>query len=69
VASQVGFHFATERDIVAGSRMTMAQFLESIESLIRKPSEIFPEKCPSLTPLDVRQTVPASSHMKLLFKV
>jgi hypothetical protein len=57
-----------ERDIVAGSRMTMAQFLESVEGPLRQQSQIFTEKYPPLTPLDVRQTVRASSHMKLLVK-
>jgi hypothetical protein len=53
-----------ERDIVAGSRMTMAQFLESVAGLFRQQSQIFTEKYPPLTPLDVRQTVRASSHIK-----
>ena len=53
-----------ERDIVAGSRMTMAQFIESMEGLLRQQSEIFTEKSPPLTPLDVRRTVRASCHMK-----
>jgi hypothetical protein len=53
-----------EKDIVAGSRMTMALFLESVEGLLRQQSEIFTEKSPPLTPLDVRRTVRASSHMK-----
>jgi MULE transposase domain len=53
-----------ERDIVAGSRMTIAQFLESVEGLLRQQSEIFTEKSPPLSPLDVRRTVRASSHMK-----
>jgi hypothetical protein len=57
-----------ERDIVAGSRMTMAPFLESFEGLIRQQSQIFTEKYPPLTPLDVRQTVRASSHIKLRVK-
>jgi hypothetical protein len=57
-----------KRDIVAGSRMTMAQFLESVEGLLRQQSQIFTEKYPPLTPLDVRQTVRASSHMKLRVK-
>jgi hypothetical protein len=57
-----------ERDIVAGSRMTMAQFHESVEGLLRQQSQIFTEKYPPLTPLDVCQTVRASSHMKLRVK-
>jgi hypothetical protein len=57
-----------ERDIAAGSRMTMSQFLESVESLLRRKSEIFTEKYPPLTPLDVCQTVRAITHMKLRVK-
>jgi hypothetical protein len=55
-----------ERDIVAGSRMTMYQFLESVEGLLRQYSEIFTEEYHPLTPLDVRQTVRASLRMKVL---
>ena len=33
-----------ERDIVAGSRMTMAQFLESVEGLLRQQSQILTGK-------------------------
>jgi hypothetical protein len=57
-----------KRDIVSGSRMTMALFLESVEGLLRQQSQIFTEKYPPLTPLDVRQTLRASSHMKLCAK-
>ena len=44
--------------------MKMAQFIESMEGLLRQQSEIFTEKSPPLTPLDVRRTVRASCHMK-----
>jgi hypothetical protein len=54
-----------ERDIVAGSHITMAQFLESVAGLLRQQSQMFTEKYPPPTPLDVCQTLRASSHMKL----
>jgi hypothetical protein len=57
-----------ERDIVAGSRLTMAQLLESVAGLLRQQSQIVTGKYPPLTPLDVRQTVRASSHKKLRVK-
>jgi hypothetical protein len=44
--------------------MKMAQFLESVEGLLRQQSEIFTEKSSPLTQLDVRRTVRASSHLK-----
>jgi hypothetical protein len=53
-----------ERNIVAGSRMTMTHFIEYMEDLLRQQSEIFTEKSPPLTPLDVRRTVRASCPMK-----
>jgi hypothetical protein len=37
--------------------MKMAQFLESVEGLLRQQSEIFTEKSSPLTQLDVRRTV------------
>jgi hypothetical protein len=46
-----------KRNIVAGSRMRMAKFLEYIEGLLRQQSQLFTEKYPSLTRLDLRQTV------------
>jgi hypothetical protein len=55
-------------DVVAGSRMKMAQFLESVEGLLRQQSQVYTEKYPPLTPLDVSQTARASSHMKLRVK-
>jgi hypothetical protein len=57
-----------EKDIVAGSRMAIAQFLESVESLLRQQSQIVTKTYPPLTPVDVRQTVRASSLMKLHVK-
>ena len=48
--------------------MTMPQFLESVHGLLRQRSQIFTEKYPPLTPLDVYQTVRASLHMKLRVK-
>ena len=56
-----------EGDIVARSFMTMAQFLESVEVLLRQNHKYLLKYLP-LNPLDVRQTVRASSQMNLRVK-
>ena len=45
--------------------MTIVQFFEAVEGLLRQKSEIFTEKYPPLTLLEFRQTVRASSQMRL----